>query len=339
MLLRKIKELNPKRDINIMEVCGTHTQTIAKYALNKVLPGNIHLISGPGCPVCVTPSSEIDSAIEVSKKTTITTFGDMYRVPGTRTSLSEGGGDAKVVYSIADATKLARENPDKQIVHFAIGFETTTPSTAVEVLGGVDNFSIICSHKLIPPAMDFLLSSGECKIDAFLCPGHVSTIIGSKPYEPIAEKYEKPCVIAGFEPEDVLLSVYMMLKQMKKNEPKVEIEYKRVVKPEGNETALKAIKKAFNVCDSNWRGIGKIKNSGLELRGKFKKFDAKKKFDISVDGSIDIKPGCRCGEIMRGLARPSECPLFKKACTPDSPVGPCMVSVEGACNVAFRFGG
>lgn len=340
LILDKIKQVNPKSEIKIMEVCGTHTQTIAKFGLRNILPENIKLTSGPGCPVCVTSSSEIDLAIELTKKNILTTFGDMYRVPGTKCSLSDTRSDVRVVYSINETIKIAKKNLGKEVVHFAIGFETTAPFTAVEILENQDlnNFSIICSHRLIPPAMEFLLASGGCKIDGFLCPGHVSTIIGSRPYEPIVKKFNRPCVVTGFEPNDVLLGVYMILKQLKSGECKVEIEYKRSVRPEGNLLALRKLYEVFEVCDKGWRGIGLIPNSGLKLKKEFEKFDAQKKFNLSTKNAVDIKPGCKCGEMLKGLTTPKDCPLFKKKCTPQTPVGPCMVSVEGACNVAFRYG-
>ncbi len=323
-----------------MEVCGSHTQAIAKFGLKTLLPENIKLTSGPGCPVCVTSASEVDLAIKLSEKNIVTTFGDMYGVPGTEGSLSDTGNDVRIVYSISDATKIAKENPDKEVIHFAIGFETTAPSTAVEVLENRDlkNFSIICSHHLITPAMELLLSSNDCRIDAFLCPGHVSAIIGSKPYEPIAKKFNKPCVVAGFEPNDVLLSIYMILKQLNKSKSKVEIEYKRVVSENGNTVALEKMRDAFRVSDRSWRGIGVIQNSGLELKKEFDELNARKKFGLTVENSVDVKPGCRCGEVLKGLATPKNCPLFGKKCVPQNPVGPCMVSTEGACNVAFKYG-
>lgn len=345
IILERIRNLCPKEPMNIMEVCGTHTQTIAKFALKGVLPNNIQLISGPGCPVCVTVASEIDLAIKLAhmKNTMVTTFGDMFKTPGTEKSLADAkadGADIRVVYGVDEATEIAKRTPGKKVIHFSIGFETTAPSTAVEILENQDleNFSIICSHRLIPPTMEGLLQSGECDIDGFLCPGHVSTIIGSNPYKTIAKKFNRPCVVAGFEPNDVLLAVYMILGQLRRKEAKVENEYKRSVRPEGNLVALKKMWEVFEPCDRGWRGLGVIPNSGLKLRKKFEKFDAEKKFNIKIKNSIDIRPGCKCGEIMKGLAKPSDCPYFKKACTPDHPLGPCSVSIEGRCNVAYRYG-
>lgn len=335
-VLKKIYKVNPGEEIRIMEVCGTHSQVIAKYGLKKLLPPNIKLVSGPGCPVCVTPASDIDLAIELTKYGIVTTFGDMYRVVGTENSLADV--ESRVVYSVEDSVKIA-ESTNKEVIHFAIGFETTAPSTAITILNldkkGIENFSIICSHRLIPPAMRFLLAE-DIKIDGFICPGHVSTIIGSKPYEEIAKR--KPCVISGFEPLDVLISVYMILKQLACNESKVEIEYKRVVKDCGNRYALESMNKVFEYCDAKWRGIGLIPKSGLRVKNKFKSYDAIFKFGIKVKESKDIKDGCLCGEILKGLAVPQECPLFKDMCNPFHPKGPCMVSVEGACNVVFRYG-
>lgn len=344
-ILERIKRINLNRKINLMVVCGTHTQTVVKFGLRSLLPSNIKIIDGPGCPVCVCPAADIDLAIRLSlkKDVILTTFGDMFRTPGSRKSLADAkseGANVEVVYGIDESTKLARKKLEKEIVHFAIGFETTAPSTAVEVLESedLDNFSIICSHRTIPPAMEALLRSGECKIDGFICAGHVSTIIGSNPYKPIAKEFNRPCIVSGFEPNDVLLAVYMILRQLNRQEAKVENEYKRSVRPEGNLVALKKMWEVFEPCDKGWRGIGVIPKSGLKLRKNFEKFDAEKKFNVKIKNSIDIKPGCKCGEIMKGLAKPSDCPHFKKACTPDHPLGPCAVSIEGTCNVAYRYG-
>ncbi|MCD6591054.1 MAG: hydrogenase formation protein HypD [Candidatus Aenigmarchaeota archaeon] len=339
-ILKKIEKINPSYDITIMEVCGSHSQTISKFALRSLLPKNIHLISGPGCPVCVTPARNIDIALEMAKNkdVIITTFGDAYRLPGTNGSLAEMK-NVKIIYSLEESVELARKNPDKHIVHLAMGFETTSPSTAVEILENqdLDNFHIISSHRLIPPAMEFLVK-GNNNIDAFICPGHVSAIIGSKPYEKLAKVYKKPSVVSGFEPVDVFLATYMILEQLTTNDIKVEIEYDRAVRPEGNVVALNKLKEVFDVEDANWRGLGVIEKSGFVLKKKFEKFDALKIFDVEVGESVDIKPGCKCGDIMKGLAKPTDCPHFKRGCTPQRPVGPCMVSVEGACNVAYRYG-
>lgn len=339
-ILKKIRKLEMNSNFKIMEACGTHTQTIAKFGLRSLLP-NITFTSGPGCPVCVTSVSEIEKAIEISKikDVILTTFGDMYKVPASNNSLATCGGKVKVVYDIEESVRLARENPTKEVVHFAIGFETTAPFTAYKLLNlEVENFSIISSHLLFLKAFEFLLASGETKIDGFICPGHVSTVTGSKPYEKLVKKFKLPMVIAGFEPNDVLLATYMLLKQIKSRESKVEIEYKRSVRPEGNVNAIEVMKKVFKPSPAMWRGIGRIKSSGLKLKNKFKKFDAEKKFKVKVKESKELQPRCKCGEILKGVGRPLDCPLFKRICNPLHPIGPCMVSIEGACNIAFKYG-
>jgi len=338
-LARDIKILAKSRKIRIMHVCGTHEVTVNKWGLRKLLPKNIQIICGPGCPVCITPAREIDLAIKLAlfKKASLTVFGDIFRVPGTKSSLSQAkskGADIKIIYSLDQAINLAKKTK-KQVVHFAIGFETTACITAVEILENItpekklNNFSVICSHRLIPSALKFLLKAGADDLDGFLLPGHVSTIIGLKPYQEI----KKPCIITGFEPNDVLLAIKMILEQ---KHPKVEIEYTRSVRPEGNVLAQKLISKVFDVCSADWRGIGNIPGSGLKLRANFSKFDAQKKFNIKIEKSQDIKPGCKCGAIMQGKAMPQDCPYFRKICLPHQPIGPCMVSREGACNIKIN---
>ncbi|MCX8179116.1 MAG: hydrogenase formation protein HypD [Candidatus Aenigmarchaeota archaeon] len=344
-IFEEIRRLVGKEKVRIMHVCGTHEQTIAKYGIRKLLPENVKLVCGPGCPVCVTSSREIDFAVNLAKRKDVilTTFGDMYRTPGSTLSLSDvktEGANVQVVYGINEAKVLAEKNSSKEIIHFAIGFETTAPSTAIEIIEAaeLDNFSIICSHKRILPAMEYLLSSNDIEINAFILPGHVSTITGFEIYEHISQKFKKPCVVAGFEPNDVLLAVLMILRQINQGESKVENEYLRSVKRQGNLIALEKMKKVFKVCDASWRGIGVIKNSGLRLKKKFSKHNAEEKFDIKIGNSIDIKPGCKCAEIMKGKAEPKDCPYFKKVCTPQRPIGACIVSVEGPCNIAYRYG-
>lgn len=331
-----IKNKGPNKETNIMHVCGTHESSIVRFGIREVLPDDINLIEGPGCPVCITPASEIDAAIEIAEKedTILTTFGDMYDVPGSEFQLSDFE-DVKVIYSIDEAERLA-EKSDKEIVHFAIGFETTAPLTANEVLETPDNLSIIPSHRLIPPAMRFLLEA-EPKIDGFIAPGHVSTIIGTEPYLPLAEKYQKPIIVGGFEPLDILESVLLILKQLNNENLGVENQYKRVVRKKGNELAQKRMREVFKTEDSNWRGIGKIKDSALKLKKRYKHLNALKKFDIELKEGINIKGECKCGKIMMGLAEPDDCPYFGKECIPDSPVGPCMVSREGACYIHHTY--
>jgi len=298
--------------------------------------------SGPGCPVCVTSPEEIDAAVELSQRpqTIVTTFGDMLRVPSSACSLAEiraKGGNVRVVYSIHDAASLARSDPSNEYVHFAIGFETTAPTTAAELLDGCPgNFSVICSHRLIPPAMEHLLKMGEIRINGFICPGHVSTIIGSSPYEPISEEYKVPQIIAGFEPIDVLIAVAMIIRQVNDGHAQVQNEYTRSVRSSGNIRAKEVMAKAFNVRDSEWRGIGTIRRSALRLREELSQYDAFRKFDLRRRMAYQVPAGCRCGEVLRGLLYPEQCPLFNKACTPAHPVGPCAVSREGSCYISMR---
>ena len=342
-LTDKIKELSKGTTFRLMHVCGTHEQSISRWGLRDILPKNLEIVAGPGCPVCCTPLSDVDLSIELaSKGYIITTFGDMFGVPGTKTSLAEiraKGRDVRIVYSIQDAVNLAKENKGRQVIHCAIGFETTAPSTAIIILNTPpSNFSIICSHKLIPPAMEALLIAKECRIDGFIAPGHVSTIIGSKPYEPLAKIYKKPIVIAGFEPVDIFYGIFLILKQLKKRKSNVEIEYSRSVTVQGNPLAIRMLNKVFEICDTKWRGLGIIPNSGLQLKKKFEKYDAIKKFNLKIKkSSYREKKGCICDRILKGLKTPLDCPLFSRACTPDNPVGPCMVSSEGACNAYFKY--
>lgn len=334
------------REIRLMEVCGTHTVAIFRSGIKNVLPENISLISGPGCPVCVTPNQDIDIAIEITKidDVILTTFGDMIRVPGSFSSLEKeraNGADVLVVYSSLDALNIASQNPDKKVMLLGIGFETTSPTIAGAILSaqkeGVKNFFVLSSHKLIPPAMKMLLEVGEVKIDGFICPGHVSTIIGSKAYDFIAQEYHVPCVIAGFEPVDILQSILMLIRQIKDGKPRVEIGYKRAVRPEGNTTALNILNDVFDISDSRWRGLGIVPSSGLKIKDKYHQFDAKKAFVVNVESKNEPK-GCLCGEVLRGVKTPIECAFFANSCTPDNPIGPCMVSSEGTCSAYFKYG-
>ena len=328
-----------------MEVCGTHTMAISRYGLRQLIPENINLISGPGCPVCVTSASDIDLIIEISRQydVSVFTFGDMFRVPGTESSLyneRSRGRDIKICYSPADVLNFAKNNPDKKVIFIAIGFETTIPLTSVIVKRAykenIDNFFIYNIHKLVPEALELLLVDKEVKIDAFLCPGHVSAIIGSKPYLFIARDYHIPCVISGFEPLDILESIGMIAKQVKEGRSEVEIQYKRVVREEGNPTAVKSIYEVFEKSDSTWRGLGNIPESGLKLKEKFLKFDAKSNFPVKEINSRE-PPGCECGNVLKGIKKPTECKLFLKVCRPENPVGPCMVSSEGSCGAYYKY--
>jgi len=346
-LVESIKKISPNRKINFMEVCGTHTVAISKSGIRQVMPDRITLLSGPGCPVCVTANSDLDKAIALAQTGIIlTTFGDMMKVPGSYSSLSEekaDGVDVRVVYSTLDALKIAEENPDRDVVFYGVGFETTAPTIAISMLEaqkrGLKNYSVYCVHKIVPPAMKALLDIGELALDGFICPGHVSTIIGSKPYEFITDEYQIPCVIAGFEPLDILQTILMLLKQIEKGEARVEIQYKRSVVPEGNKLALDLMYKVFEVADADWRGIGIIPGSGLKIRKEYAGFDAERLFEFDVPETKPDPPGCSCGEILRGIKFPYDCKLFGKACTPERPIGPCMVSSEGSCAAYYRYRG
>jgi hydrogenase expression/formation protein HypD len=342
-IIQNLQQIAPSKKMKITHVCGTHEMTASRYGLRSILPETVDIIPGPGCPVCVCPAREIDFAIKLAQEgKIITTFGDMMRVPASKYSLNQvkmKGADVRVVYSPEDALKIARKNPDKEVIFFAIGFETSAPMTAAIIKKNPpENFSVISAHRLTVPAMELLLREEDKKTKGFICPGHVSVIIGLKPYQPFSEKYKMPCVIAGFEPFDMLLAVYQMLKM--KNEDRIEIinEYSRVVAYNGNKKALKLIDAVFEVDDARWRGIGTIAKSGLALREEFSRYDAKSKFHLELGKVRDIPKGCRCHEVMLGNILPPECPMYLKKCTPDNPVGPCMVSHEGTCAIFARYG-
>ncbi len=344
-LLRKIKENSPDRTVRIMEVCGTHTMVISRSGIRTLLKENVTLISGPGCPVCVTPDGYIDAAITLAGKedVLITTFGDMLKVPGTVGSLEEAraeGARVEIVYSPLDALNLAEKNPDTQVVFLGVGFETTVPSIAGAISEArekkIENFSVLSSARTIPEAMEALLNDPEVEVEAFLCPAHVSTIIGVRSYLPIVEKYEVPCVVAGFEPLDVLLGVSMILEQLKNGSPRVENEYARVATWEGNEKAKELIYNIYEKSDAEWRGIGIIQGSGLKIRDEWKDYDAEERFGITVKSGETNTP-CRCGDILKGKITPPECPLFGTGCTPEKPKGPCMVSSEGTCSAYYKY--
>ena len=334
-----------KKSINIMEVCGTHTMEIARNGLKQLLPPEINLISGPGCPVCVTPINEIDNIIEILKNydVSIFSFGDMIKVPGSSSSLAYEksiGKDVVICYSPLYALEFAENNPDKNVIFVAIGFETTAPLSSVIVKRASDkklrNFFIYCTHKIIPPALEVLLKDKEVRIDGLLLPGHVSAIIGSKPYSFIAEDYKIPGVISGFDPVGILQAIKMILIQIAQKKPKIEIEYKSVVKEEGNTVAVNQIHEVFQIQDSMWRGLGSIPKSGLKLKPDFSEFDAKLKFPTKKLNSMEPK-GCECGNVLKGIKKPDDCKLFAKLCTPDNPIGACMVSSEGTCAAYYKF--
>ena len=309
-----------------------------------MLPSNINLISGPGCPVCVTPISYIDEIIALSRGENfiITTFGDMLKVPGSTSTLEKeriDGADIRIVYSTLDALRIAQDNSSKKVVFMGVGFETTSPTIASAVIKAqkekINNFSVLSVAKMMPPAMKALLKGKEVNIDGFICPGHVSVIIGSKPYNFIATKHKVPCVICGFEPLDILQGIYMLVKQIEDGRAEVEIQYERAVKPEGNKIALGKIDEVYKVVDSNWRGIGNIPLSGLEIKSKYGQFNARK-YVVETEETKESK-ACRCGEVLRGVIIPPECPLFRKSCSPENPQGACMISTEGTCSAYYKY--
>ncbi len=345
LIINDIKRIKLSGYFNIMEVCGGHTLSILKYGINQLIPENIKLISGPGCPVCVTPNEYIDSAVELSKmkNVIIATFGDMLKVPGSRSSLQkeeENGAGVKICLSTMDAVKTAIENPGKEIIFLGIGFETTAPSIAVAINHAynekIKNFTVLCGLKTMPNAMVELVKDKKIKIDGFICPGHVTVITGSKIYDNIVNDYKIPCVTSGFEPVDLLLTIKMILMQLKNEKIKNEIQYKRAAAYEGNIKAQKIINEILEESDSGWRGMGSIKKSGYKIRKKFIDFDAREKFKIKIT-KTEENPNCICGDIMKGIKKPSDCRLFKKVCTPENPVGACMVSAEGNCANNFKY--
>lgn len=333
------------RRLQIMEVCGTHTVSIFRSGLRSLLPESLRLVSGPGCPVCVTAQRHIDAAIELASKTgaIICTYGDMLRVPGRLGSLEKlraAGADIRVVNSTMSAVDVARRNPQREVAFLAVGFETTAPATAVALLNakrsGCRNFSALTSHKLVVPAMLALLSSGDVPLDGFVGPGHVSVILGSNAYEPVVQQYEKPIVIAGFEAEQIMTALLMLVAQIRDGRAEIENAYPCAVRPEGNPTALGYIDRVFEPVDTAWRALGVIPSSGLGLRAEFSQFDAVERFGITI-GEDEDNPACRCGEVITGKAEPADCPLFGRGCDPLHPIGPCMVSSEGTCSAWYRY--
>jgi hydrogenase expression/formation protein HypD len=334
------------RPVCLMEVCGTHTMAIYRHGIKTILPASLKLLSGPGCPVCVTPNNFLDQAIAFSRldDVIITTFGDMLNVPGSSTTLAvehAAGRDIRTVYSPLDAVAIAQRNPDKKVIFLAVGFETTSPAIAGTILEAqeqnVSNFFISCAHKLIPPAMQLLVQDPELQIDGFICPAHVSAIIGSDAYEFLARDHGIPCVITGFEPLDILQGIYMLLQQILTVSPRVEIQYSRVVKHAGNTTARRLLAEVFNETDAAWRGLGTLPRSGLSLAKAYARFDAGQVFNVSCEPEKE-DPGCRCGEVIKGKLEPETCRLFRTVCTPVTPVGPCMVSQEGTCAAHYKYG-
>ncbi len=341
-VVEQIRKVAPSRTVKICHVCGTHEWTISNYGLRSLLPESVDVIAGPGCPVCIVPAAEIDEAIKLAleKNVTIATFGDLVRVPASRMSLQDAkadGGDVRVVYSVTDAVGMALKEPDRDFAFFAVGFETTAPSTAVEILKKPpSNLSFLVSHRLIPPAMELLLSVEGLQIDGFIAPGHVSTIIGVKPYETFARVYHMPTVVAGFEPLDVLFAISMLLQQLNNKETRLENEYSRVVSWDGNLKAQRLMAEAFDVVDGDWRGLGTVRGSALAVREEFGEFDARRRYGVKVVGARDLPPGCLCHLVMIGKIKPPECGLYMKVCTPQTPRGACMVGLEGTCRIWAR---
>jgi hydrogenase expression/formation protein HypD len=333
------------RPIRLMEVCGTHTVSIFRNGIRSLLPDTITLLSGPGCPVCVTDQSEIDAFIALAKieDVIITTFGDLMRVPGTMSSLQKeraNGHDIRVVYSIMDALDIAEKHPHKPVVFLGVGFETTAPTIAAAVADAkrmkLKNFFVYSAHKRVPPALEALMSIDAIRIDGFILPGHVSVITGLKAYQPFFDRHHVPCVVSGFEPADILQTIWLLVQQIEQNRPALGNAYGRAVTDEGNTKACALMEEVFTITDVAWRGIGVIPQSGLKIRDAFSAFDAEKAFSIDISESESPK-GCACGEILTGIKTPPECPLYKTVCTPMDPVGPCMVSSEGTCAAYYKY--
>lgn len=345
MLTELLERMGDDRQIKIMEICGTHTATAQEAGLQKILPKNITLISGPGCPVCVTPAGYIDQAAQLATEydAHIFTYGDMVRVPGIKTSLQHArakGATISAVYSVNDVIKAAQKQKKTEIVFLGVGFETTTPATALAVQVAkrekIENFSVLAGHKRIAPAMEALLNDPEIAIDGFLAPGHVSVIIGADAYQFVPTEYKKPCAIAGFDAEQMLMGLVEITAQLIDGQPKVANVYESRVTAKGNLHALRTIEDVFQIAPANWRGLGTIDDSGLEINDQYAQFDARKRFGL--EQPQDNEPdGCRCGDVLKGIIRPNQCPLFDRACRPSSPVGACMVSQEGSCSVYYRF--
>ena len=344
-LIQTIHALAGDRPINLMEVCGTHTVSIGRYGFRSIMPANLRLLSGPGCPVCVTANQDIDRAIALARVpgAIIATFGDMMRVPGSTSSLTAekaAGHDVRMVYSPLDALTIAQENPERPVIFMGVGFETTTPTIAAALLEaqarGLQNFSVLSIHKTTPPALRAIANGPQTRIDGFILPGHVSTITGIEPYRFLVDDFGIPGVVTGFEPVDILEGIAELIKMIVSGQPDVRNAYRRGVNEGGNPVARQMVEQVFEPCDAMWRGLGPIPGSGLRIRSSFELFDAAARFDVPVEPSVEPR-GCRCGDVLRGRISPPECPLFGKVCTPVDPVGPCMVSSEGSCAAYHRF--
>lgn len=343
--IRRMAERLPA-PVNFMEVCGTHTMSIYQYGIRSLLPDNVRLVSGPGCPVCVTPVGYVDTALACTadRDNIVATFGDMLRVPGSCSSLMEQralGADIRIVYSPLDAVALAKNHPERRVIFLGVGFETTAPAVAASILEaarlGLSNYCVLASHKTMPIPMEILSADPELALSGYLCPAHVSTIIGGKAYQPLVDKYRIPCVVTGFEPADVMQGIEMLLAQVLAGESRVEIQYKRAVTWEGNPKGQKILALVFEPCDAAWRGLGILPGSGLRIRPALAAFDAEQVLNLPmVEGTEN--PACRCGEVLKGKLSPFDCPLFAGACTPEAPIGACMVSSEGTCAAAYKYG-
>lgn len=344
-LAELLKDRKLKKELRIMEVCGTHTAEFFKTGVKDLFPEGLSLIDGPGCPVCVTPNAFLDLAITIARdyKVILATFGDMIKVPSSYSSLAKekaDGMDVRIVYSPLDAVKLAADNPDREVIFLSVGFETTAPSEAIAILEaekqGIKNFSLLSCNKLTPPAVEALINADEVKIDGFIVPGHVSAIIGREPWDFIATKYGKPGVIAGFEAYDLITGVLSLIDLLENDEKVLKNGYTTVVKENGNAHAKKIIEQVFDVTSSVWRGIGEIPGSGLKIKEQYAAYDSERKFPATPP-PVKEHPGCRCGDLLRGIITPPECPLFEKVCSPENAVGPCMVSSEGPCAAYYKY--
>jgi len=345
-LIKEITRLGQGKPIRLMEVCGTHTVAIFKAGIRQLLPETVELVSGPGCPVCVTPNEYLDTAIAYSKQSDviITTFGDMLKVPGSSSSLGAqkaAGADIRIVYSPLESLDIARSHPDHKVIFLAVGFETTAPIAAATILTaqqqGLSNFYVLSAHKLVPPALRNLLKAQDHHVDGFLLPGHVSAIVGTTPYAFLAKEFAMPAVVAGFEPLDILQSIYKLMAQIQSGLPKLENQYSRIVSAEGNVVACQTLYTVYETADAVWRGMGAMEGSGLRIREEYSAFDALRQLPVTVEATRE-PIGCQCGQILRGTLLPTACALFGKTCVPEHPVGACMVSVEGTCAAWYKYG-
>jgi len=344
-LIGSIRRSSTKH-VRLMEFCGGHTVAIMRHGIRQLLPSTIEMLSGPGCPVCVTDNADLDKAIALARlpEVTLTTFGDMLKVPGSRSSLQQAraeGADVRIVYSTLDALQIARQNPSRKVVFLGVGFETTAPTVAASVLEaereGLQNYYVLSMHKLCPPVIKAILDSGEVRVSGLICPGHVSAVVGSGSWDFIARDYGIPCVVSGFEPLDILQTVHMLVGQLEKGESRVEIAYRRGVTAEGNKRALEIMYQVFEPCPARWRGMSTVAGSGLDLRPAYRRFDAEAAFEFDPGPTVEPK-GCICGEVLRAVKTPRDCKLFRTVCTPANPVGPCMVSSEGSCAAYYLYG-